>query len=198
MSLGRPWLSNRPRDFQNSEMLAVHPQLCRGAQRACRSFSVSAAAVGVPAANVVIVGGGAMGSSTAFWLARAAGQRKLNVVVIERDPSYARASTGLSVGSIRQQFSVRENVEMSLFGAQFLKAGSRAGAEGIQFVEGGYLFLASGSRGEEVLMRNVGLQRSLGAQIVLLSPTEIVSSSLLHPRALADRAPPPVCGVNDS
>ena len=55
-------------------------------------------------ARVVIVGGGAIGSAVAYWLTAdpaIAGE----VVVVERDPSYARASSALSASSILQQFS---------------------------------------------------------------------------------------------
>ena len=65
--------------------------------------------------DVVIVGGGVIGSSIAYFLAEEdafAG----TVAVVEKDPTYAESSTALSVGGIRQQFSTPENVEMSKFG----------------------------------------------------------------------------------
>ena len=46
---------------------------------------------------------------------------RTQVVVVERDPAYTRASTVLSVGGLRQQFSLRENIELSLYGAEFLR-----------------------------------------------------------------------------
>jgi glycine/D-amino acid oxidase-like deaminating enzyme len=51
--------------------------------------------------QVVVVGGGVIGSSVAYFL-RAA-DPAVEVVVIERDPTYARASSALSAASIRQQ-----------------------------------------------------------------------------------------------
>jgi glycine/D-amino acid oxidase-like deaminating enzyme len=71
--------------------------------------------------DVVIVGGGVMGSSAAYWLAAHPGFSG-SILIVERDPSYKNATTALSLGSIRQQFSTPENVQMSLFGAQFLAA----------------------------------------------------------------------------
>ena len=59
-------------------------------------------------ADVVIVGGAVMGASCAYWLTRM--NPGLQVLVVERDPSFAHASTALSVASIRQQFSTAVNV----------------------------------------------------------------------------------------
>ncbi|MEE6525161.1 hypothetical protein FKM82_024995, partial [Ascaphus truei] len=73
-------------------------------------------------ADIVIIGGGVIGWSIAYWLKQKEHrQGALKVVVVERDPTYSRASTVLSAGGIRQQFSRPENIRMSLFSAQFLR-----------------------------------------------------------------------------
>ncbi|NXP64450.1 FXRD1 protein, partial [Chloropsis cyanopogon] len=75
-------------------------------------------------ADVVVVGGGVVGWSVAYWLKVLEGRRRrhgMKVLVVERDPMYSRASTVLSVGGIRQQFSLRENIQMSRFSANFLR-----------------------------------------------------------------------------
>mmetsp|Transcript_26202 Transcript_26202/g.36491 ORF Transcript_26202/g.36491 Transcript_26202/m.36491 type:complete len:187 (-) Transcript_26202:140-700(-) len=69
--------------------------------------------------DVIIGGGGAMGCSIAFHLKQA--DPNLRVCVVEKDPTYKIASSPLSVGSIRQQFSIPENTKMSLYTAKFLK-----------------------------------------------------------------------------
>src|SRR6185437_10214454 len=97
--------------------------------------------------DVVIIGGGVIGSSAAYWLAANPGF-KGSIVMIERDPSYKNATTALSLGSIRQQFSTAENVRMSLFGAQFLASlGDYLAvddtAPDVSYNSGGYLLLAS-------------------------------------------------------
>jgi glycine/D-amino acid oxidase-like deaminating enzyme len=117
--------------------------------------------------KIVIVGGGVIGSSIAYFL-RAA-DASVDVTVIERDPSYARASSALSAASIRQQFSTPLSVQMSLFGIEFLRSiGERLAVDGvapsIELHEGGYLFLATAA-GEAVLRENHALQTSLGAHI---------------------------------
>ena len=70
-------------------------------------------------ADVVVIGGAVMGASVAFWLKRM--QPTLDVLVVERDPSFARASTALSAAGIRQQFTTAVNVEISRFGIGFIR-----------------------------------------------------------------------------
>jgi glycine/D-amino acid oxidase-like deaminating enzyme len=125
------------------------------------------------ASNVVIVGGGVIGSSVAYFL-RAA-DPTVNVTVIERDPTYARSSSALSAASIRQQFSTPLSVLMSLYGIEFLRSiGERLEVDGerpsIDLHEGGYLFLAT-PRGDATLRENHAMQRGLGADVTLLDPS---------------------------
>ena len=124
-------------------------------------------------ADVVIIGGAVVGSAVAYFLAAHAGFRG-RVVLLEKDPSYTRCATTLSLASIRHQFSSPANIAMSMFGTQFLRqAGELLQVQGdapaIGFREAGYLFLASAS-GLGVLRANHQVQRSLGADVVLLEP----------------------------
>jgi len=126
--------------------------------------------------DVVIIGGGVMGSSAAYWLAADPGF-KGSILMIERDPTYKNATTALSLGSIRQQFSTPENVQMSLFGAQFLATiGDYLAVEGevpdVSYHSGGYLFLATAD-GLPVLERNHRIQKPLGAENVILTAAEL-------------------------
>ena len=73
--------------------------------------------------DVVIIGGGIIGSAIAYFL-KASPHFQGDVVVIERDPSYAKASTPRSLGGVRQQFSIRENIEIGLFGVDIVKRAS--------------------------------------------------------------------------
>jgi len=123
--------------------------------------------------DVAIVGGGAIGSSIAYWLA-ADPDFDGSVVVVERDPSYADSSTTRSAGSIRQQFSTPENIAMSLFGADFLRRmGELLAVDGEEpdpgFVEGGYLFLGTEAT-RDILEANYDTQSRMGASVALLDP----------------------------
>jgi glycine/D-amino acid oxidase-like deaminating enzyme len=115
--------------------------------------------------RTVIIGGGIIGSCTAYFLA---GDN--DVVVLEKDPTYQYASTTLSASSIRTQFSLPLNVRMSLFGATFLDAV----AERIGLVRRAYLVLA-GAAGAETLRANRRMQIAEGADVALFEGTDIAS-----------------------
>lgn len=127
--------------------------------------------------DIVIIGGGVIGSSIAYWLKDTA-YKGSNIVVIEKDPTYAKASTSLSVGGLRQQFSLEENIRMSLYGAEFLRQlNTHLGIAGepplnVNFHPYGYLLLAT-QKGAETLKTNSQLQNSLGAKNVLLTPAKL-------------------------
>lgn len=118
------------------------------------------------ACDVAIIGGGGMGSATAYFL-KALGGPELDVSVFEPDPTYARAATALAAGGIRQQFSTPENVLMSLFGYRFFESiGETLAVDGeapsIGLTQRPYLRLADAS-GLEALQRDFDLQSRLGA-----------------------------------
>ncbi|MFQ5652781.1 MAG: NAD(P)/FAD-dependent oxidoreductase [bacterium] len=123
--------------------------------------------------DVVIVGGGVIGSAIAYFLA-ADNDFRGSILVVERDPAYIRCSTTLSVGGIRQQFSTPENIEISRFGAQFFKRVREYLAVGdkvpeLSFREAGYLLLAS-PQGLSTLTDNYELQKAHHVDLDLLSP----------------------------
>ncbi len=125
--------------------------------------------------DIAIVGGGIIGSAIAWFISQAPDAPR--VALIEKDRGFTTASTTLSVGGIRQQFSTPENIEMSLYAARFLRDApillEAAGEKpDIPFRQNGYLMLASDA-GRDVLAANVTLQRSLGADIALLEPDAI-------------------------
>lgn len=117
--------------------------------------------------DVVIVGGAAVGSAAAYFLASNPDFNG-SLLVLEQDPSYQRCATTLSAASIRHQFSTPENIQLSQFGTQFV----RQHAEQVGFHEGGYLFLAT-EAGLPILQDNHRIQRQLGVEVALLSPSEL-------------------------
>ena len=95
--------------------------------------------------RVLIVGGGVIGSATAWFLARDGGH---DVTVLERDPAYRQASSSLSASSIRQQFSQPVNIRLSQASLAFLRGvGTNLALDAerpdIALVERGYLYLAT-------------------------------------------------------
>lgn len=146
--------------------------------------------------DVLIIGGGGVGSSIAYWL-KSRARNGLNVVVVEKDNTvkylyfskvvlfifilyvflqYSQASTSLSVGGVRQQFSVEENIEMSLYAADFLRnIKEHLGDEiDVNFTPHGYLMLAS-EEGAETLMKNSTLQNQMGAKNKILTANKLKS-----------------------
>ena len=131
--------------------------------------------------DVAIIGGGAIGSAIAYFLSSDS-SAQVRVVVIERDPSYARASSALSASSIRQQFSTPENIRMSRFGIEFMRDIGRhlavddvsSAIVDIGLIEGGYLYLATAGS-EAVLRANHAIQMGEGASVILLGPAALAA-----------------------
>jgi len=125
--------------------------------------------------DVIMVGGGAMGCATAYYLMKADSQ--LKVAIVEMDPTYARASTPLSDGNIRVQFGLKENIQISQYGLEVLEGFPEEMAvddtrPDAGFRRQGNLFLVDES-GREEAEQGLGLQQSLGCQVEWLSPDEI-------------------------
>jgi sarcosine oxidase subunit beta len=121
------------------------------------------------AADVVIVGAGIMGASTAYHLAR---RRFGTVVVLERD-TICSGSTALASGGIRHQYANRIGIELT---TQSIVTYERFAEEfGVdpQFRQHGYLILATTEEELAVARRSVALQRSLGVEVEMLDPGEI-------------------------
>jgi len=121
--------------------------------------------------RIVIIGGGVMGAATACFLARDHG---IAATVLERDPTYSRASSALSASSIRQQFSSPINIALSQESLAFYRhIGHELAVAGeapqIGLVERGYLYLASAS-GRATLEANHAVQRAHGVDVALLAP----------------------------
>ncbi|KAK8772141.1 FAD-dependent oxidoreductase domain-containing protein 1-like [Amblyomma americanum] len=127
--------------------------------------------------DILVVGGGIMGSSVAYWLKQRAPE-SFSLAVLERDLTYTRSSTVLSVGGIRQQFSLPENIQLSMFSAEFLRNVKQNlsvldfDPPDIRFQPHGYLFLAS-EEGVDQMLKNAELQEDLGAKIELLKPDSL-------------------------
>lgn len=120
--------------------------------------------------RIVIVGGGIMGASAAWWLTR--GPTPPAIAVIERDPSLAQSATMLSAASIRMQFTLAENVRMSQFGWQFLSDAQATLGEDVGLRTRGYLVLASDA-GAQTLRDSVAMQNAEGAATALLDPAAV-------------------------
>src|SRR5713226_549971 len=120
------------------------------------------------AADVVIVGGGCMGASVAYHLAR---RGVTDVVLLEREKLLATGSTGRNAGGVRHQFSNEANIRMSMESIALLERFADEVGHPIDFHQDGYLFLLSTAASVETFRRNVALQRSLGVDVQWLDAT---------------------------
>jgi len=124
--------------------------------------------------DVAVIGAGATGCATAYFL-KAAGVAK--VCVIEPDPTYAKASTPVATGGCRRLFGLPENIRMSQFSIGFFKDfAAHVAVDGyapdVQWRERGYLFVV-GAGHEKVLEQNYRLERELGVNVELLDRSAI-------------------------
>jgi sarcosine oxidase, subunit beta len=125
-------------------------------------------------ADVVVVGGGAIGTSIAFHLAEAGA----DVCLLERD-ALSSGSTSRAAGGVRTQFSDPLNVAIGLRGIEaFTRFAERPGGE-IDLRQVGYLFLLDREEDVEVFERSVALQNELGVPSRLLDPSEAATLSPL-------------------
>ena len=127
--------------------------------------------------DVVIVGGAMNGSATAYFLASNPDFTG-SVLVVERDWTYAQSATALSSSSIRVQFSNPINIQISRFGAQFIRdfpelMAVNGDRPDLAFKENGYLFLAD-QKGFDVLKRLHQTQLDNGADVTLLDTEALI------------------------
>ncbi len=129
--------------------------------------------------DTIVIGGAVMGSSLAYFLSERARRENVDhsVLVIEADPTYEKASTPLSGGSIRQQFSTPLNVLVSQFGLEVIENWHEwvevdGQSPELGFVDTGYLFLIDEDR-LEGFRQSHAVQRSCGASVELLEIDEL-------------------------
>ncbi|MGZ5212605.1 MAG: NAD(P)/FAD-dependent oxidoreductase [Actinomycetota bacterium] len=120
-------------------------------------------------ADVVVIGGGVVGASTAYHLAAAGVE---HVVLLERADAVATGSTGACAGGFRHQFSSRINIELSLASVPMILGFSREHGLPLDVVQDGYLFLVRDERDWDEFRAGAAFQRSLGVDTQLLTPEE--------------------------
>ena len=114
-------------------------------------------------ADVVIVGGGIVGSSIAYHLTEAGCK---NVLVVERVSHQGKGSTGKSMGGVRAQFSTAVNIQMSLYSIPFYASFEERLGHPSGYRAQGYLFVATSDAHLRYLRENQERQKALGLKHV--------------------------------
>ncbi len=120
--------------------------------------------------DVIIAGGGVMGSACAYFLSGMGGFHG-SVAVVEPDPTYRHAASSRSASSIRRQFSTPMNIALSTFGMEFLRDAPRLLSRGgvpidVGLTESSYLYLATAA-GRTALGYCVDVQQRCGVPVTL-------------------------------
>ena len=123
-------------------------------------------------ADVVIVGGGVMGASTAYHLALK-GCKK--VVLLERNPLFGQETTGKCAGGIRYQFATEINIRLSLLSLPMLDRFEEELGQAIDLRRCGYLFLLTQEEDVQTFRASLTLQHRLGVMTQWLPGDQIRS-----------------------
>lgn len=123
-------------------------------------------------ADVVVIGGGIMGASIAYHLAR---RGCTNVIVLERGEMFGLGSTGLNAGGVRHQFSTAVNIELSKISIGMMERFADEMDQEVGLKRCGYLFLLDNDADLAQFRANVALQNSLGVPSSLVSRNEIAA-----------------------
>ena len=121
--------------------------------------------------DVIIIGGGIVGSSIAYHLTEAGCS---NVLILERESHQGKGSTGKSMGGVRAQFSTTESIKMSLYSIPFFNSFDEVMGHPSGYRAQGYLFVATAQRHLDYLCQNYTRQVAAGLKTVhLLKPDDV-------------------------
>ena len=120
-------------------------------------------------ADVVIIGGGVVGVSIAYYLAL---KRAGKIILLEKG-QLGEGSTSRCVGGIRTQFSTEINIRFSLESLKRFEKFEEEFGVNPEFRRIGYLFLATTEKEMQVFQENVKLQKKYGIPVELLNRDEI-------------------------
>ena len=122
-------------------------------------------------ADIVIIGGGIIGLSIAYYLAL----KKAGRIILFEKGQLGEGSTSRCVGGIRTQFSTEINIRFSLESLKTFEQFEEEFGVNPEFKRVGYLFLATTKEEMEIVRRNIRLQKKFNIPVELLDPEEIVA-----------------------
>jgi len=121
-------------------------------------------------ADVIIVGGGVMGASTAFYLSERGVPK---TILLNKEELFGQGATGRCAGGVGYQFATEVNIRLSLESLPILEQFKANFGQIIDYKQVGYLFLLTDSDSVKQFQENVKLQHSLGVETEWLSGDEV-------------------------
>jgi sarcosine oxidase subunit beta len=121
-------------------------------------------------ADIVIIGGGVMGASAAYHLAKSGLK---NMVLLEKEEFFGTGATGRCAGGVRYQFSTEINVKLSLESLPMIERFKEEIGQDVNYRKCGYLLIATNENDATTFKHNVELQNRLGVETQLLSGDEV-------------------------
>ena len=121
-------------------------------------------------ADIVIIGGGVMGASTAYHLAARGG---LDILLLEREQFFGQGATGRCAGGVRYQFSTEVNIRLSLASLPMLERFRDEIGQEIDYRHCGYLMMLTRPDELEAFQAHLRLQHRLGVETIWLDGDEV-------------------------
>src|SRR5512139_1515961 len=121
-------------------------------------------------ADIVIIGGGVMGASAAYHLAKCGVK---NIVLLEKEEFFGTGATGRCAGGVRYQFSTEINVRLSIESLPMIERFKEEIGQDVNYRKCGYLLIATNDKDAATFRHNVEMQNSLGVQTQLLGGEEV-------------------------
>lgn len=121
-------------------------------------------------ADIVIIGGGVMGASAAYHLAKRGAK---NIILLEKEEFFGTGATGRCAGGVRYQFSTEINVRLSQESLPMIEHFKEETGQDVSYVQCGYLLIATNEKDATTFKHNVELQNRLGVPTQLLSGDDV-------------------------
>src|SRR6185436_3789385 len=121
-------------------------------------------------ADIVIIGGGVMGASAAYHLAK---RGMKNIVVLEKEEFFGTGATGRCAGGVRYQFSTEINVKLSMASLPMIERFREEIGQDVNYRKCGYLLVATNQSEAAKFKLNTDMQNRLGVPTKLLSGEEV-------------------------
>ncbi|MCQ3938389.1 MAG: FAD-binding oxidoreductase [Chloroflexi bacterium] len=121
-------------------------------------------------ADIVIIGGGVMGASAAYHLAK---RGVKDIVLLEKEKYFGTGATGRCAGGVRYQFSTEINVRLSLESLPMIERFKDEIGQDVNYRQCGYLLIATNEKDAATFKHNVELQNKLGVPTQLLSGDDV-------------------------